>query len=74
MKKIEIPGGFLIALTIIFLSLQLTGHINWHWFWLVSPMLLVFLPLVLVLLVGLAALLVAGILLPILDWIDRRRR
>lgn len=29
--------GFVSLLTIVFITLKLTGHINWSWFWVLSP-------------------------------------
>lgn len=39
--KIYLP--FLPILTLIFITLKLTGHIGWSWFWVLSPMLIPFL-------------------------------
>lgn len=30
--------GFLGMLTILFIGLKLTGHIDWSWWWVVSPL------------------------------------
>ena len=30
--------GFCGLLTIVFITLKLTGFINWSWFWVLSPM------------------------------------
>jgi hypothetical protein len=32
--------GFFGLLTIVFIVLKLTGFIDWHWFWVVSPVLI----------------------------------
>lgn len=32
--------GFCGMLTILFIGLKLTNHINWSWFWVLSPMLI----------------------------------
>ena len=29
--------GFLGLLTILFIGLKLTGHINWSWWWVLAP-------------------------------------
>lgn len=29
--------GFVGLLTILFIALKLTGHINWPWLWVLSP-------------------------------------
>lgn len=29
--------GFVGLLTILFIGLKLTGHIEWSWFWVLSP-------------------------------------
>jgi hypothetical protein len=31
-------GGFLGILTLIFITLKLTGYINWSWLWVLSPL------------------------------------
>ena len=50
--------GFVGPLTIVLITLKLTGHIDWSWFWVLSPLLipvfiLVFLALVVLYLEGL---------------------
>ena len=30
--------GFVGLLTILFIGLKLTGHINWSWWWVLSPL------------------------------------
>ena len=30
--------GFCGLLTIVFIALKLTGHINWSWLWVLSPL------------------------------------
>lgn len=33
------PGiGFTSLLTILFITLKLTGYINWSWWWVLSPL------------------------------------
>ena len=32
-------GSFLTLLTLIFITLKLTGHIDWSWFWVLLPIL-----------------------------------
>ncbi len=34
------PLGFLGAMCLLFVALKLTGHIDWSWWWVVSPKLL----------------------------------
>ena len=38
-KKVYIAGGtnFFGLLTLIFITLKLTGYINWSWWWVLSP-------------------------------------
>lgn len=38
--------GFFGLLTILFIGLKLTGHIDWSWFWVLAPL---FFPLAIVL-------------------------
>jgi len=33
---------FLPTLTLIFITLKLTGYINWSWWWILSPLLIPF--------------------------------
>jgi hypothetical protein len=40
--------GFLGLLTIVFITLKLTGHIAWSWLWVLSP---IWIPLALLLVV-----------------------
>ena len=35
--------GFSGVLTILFIGLKLTNHIDWSWFWVVSPILISYL-------------------------------
>jgi hypothetical protein len=49
--------GFLGALTLIFITLKLTGHIDWSWWWVLSPLYLpVALIVAMILCVGASAL------------------
>ena len=32
--------GFVGLLTIVFITLKLTGYISWSWFWVLSPLLI----------------------------------
>ena len=32
--------GFAGLLTLLFVALKLTGCVSWHWFWIVSPLLI----------------------------------
>jgi len=32
--------GFAGLLTLLFVALKLTGCVSWHWFWVVSPLLI----------------------------------
>jgi len=39
-KKVSVQVGpnFLGLLTIVFITLKLTGYINWSWWWVLAPM------------------------------------
>lgn len=40
-KSVVIPGGGLCSLlTVLFVGLKLTGHISWSWWWVLSPILI----------------------------------
>ena len=34
--------GFIHILVLIFITLKLTGHIDWGWFWVLSPLIFSF--------------------------------
>lgn len=51
--------GFGGLLTILFIALKLTGHINWSWWWVLSPLWII---AAIVLIVFVIALIIAGIL------------
>lgn len=38
-QKINVSGtiSFLHMLTVLFIGLKLTGHIDWHWAWVLVP-------------------------------------
>ena len=37
-KEVKRVGlGFAEALTLVFITLKLTGQINWNWIWVLSP-------------------------------------
>lgn len=38
-KKVYVTGGtnFFGLLTLIFITLKLTGYINWSWWWVLAP-------------------------------------
>lgn len=44
--------GFLGLLTLIFITLKLTGFIAWPWFWVLAPTLIPFILFVIILLVA----------------------
>lgn len=55
MKDSETSGikiGFFGLLTLIFITLKLTGQINWSWFWVLSPVF--FFPILVIVLVLIA--------------------
>ncbi len=58
--------GFLGLLTIVFITLKLTGHIDWSWWWVWSPVWIA---------VGIVIVIVAGGLAgaALIDILDRRR-
>lgn len=44
--------GFLSMLTVLFIGLKLTGHIDWSWWWVLSP---VWIPVILIILIAVSA-------------------
>ena len=62
--------GFLGLLTILFIGLKLTGHIEWSWIWVLSPL---WMPIAFIL--GLVALIGIGLLIfAIAEMILEKRR
>lgn len=57
--------GFSGLLTVLFIGLKLTGHIDWSWWWVLSP---IWLPLVVVIGIWLLILAIAGAC----GWLGRR--
>jgi hypothetical protein len=55
-KSVSVNFPFLGILTLIFITLKLTGHIAWSWWWVLSPM---WIPLAIVLVI----LIIAGIVI-----------
>ena len=39
-SSVSVNGGvgFIGLLTLVFIALKLTGHINWSWLWVLSPL------------------------------------
>ena len=66
--KIEIGGGFLGTLTIVFVILKALGYLDWSWWWVFSPVLIA--PLVLI--VGAISLIIFLLIIAIIgivyDW------
>jgi hypothetical protein len=55
-KNVSVNFPFLGILTLIFITLKLTGHIAWSWLWVLSPL---WIPLVIILGIGLIVLILA---------------
>jgi hypothetical protein len=36
--SVQVGPGFLGILTIVFITLKLTGYITWSWLWVLSPL------------------------------------
>lgn len=54
--------GFFGLLTIVFITLKLTGYITWSWIWVLSPLWITFAAVVAIIaLVGVIALIVIGL-------------
>ena len=59
-KQVSNSGiGFFGLLTIVFITLKLTGYINWSWWWILAPL---YMPLAVVLGIALFAFLIAFII------------
>lgn len=56
--KIELGGGFVGLLTILFIGLKLTHYIDWSWWWVLSPLWIVFASVLIVL--GIVGLILLG--------------
>ena len=67
-QKVEVKApGFFALLTLIFITLKLTDHIDWSWFWVLSPMLLPFLFVVGVLALGVVVFGLGAVVITILE-------
>ncbi len=62
--------GFASILTLIFITLKLTGHIEWSWWWVLAPTWIPIAIVLLVLLVVCFIVLGAGML----EWIGRKAK
>lgn len=51
---IGVIGLLVVLLTVLFTGLQLTGHIDWAWYWVASPVIIYF---------GIGVLVIVGLLL-----------
>lgn len=59
--------GFSGALTVVFITLKLTGHIDWPWIWVISPFWITTCAVILFIVIGL-------IIAVIVDWIKKRKQ
>ena len=57
-QNITIGPGFSSLLTTLFIGLKLTGHIDWNWIWVLSP---IWIPLILVLTILIIVSIVAAV-------------
>lgn len=65
--------GFIGLLTIVFITLKLTSHINWSWWWVLAP---AWGPVAIVLGIAVVAFCTAGLIwaaIPIAKYISRRK-
>ena len=61
--KTKVSSGgisFTGLLTILFIGLKLTGHIDWSWVWVLSPLWISFAVLVVIFALAISVILVAG--------------
>jgi MFS superfamily sulfate permease-like transporter len=79
--NITLPGGFAGALFLIFMTLKLTDHIDWSWWWVSCPLwagpAIAIAIVVVVVVAGLAALIILGCgwaIMEVLERLDDRRR
>lgn len=42
LPRTPVAVWFVYLLTLLFIGLKLTGHITWSWFWVLSPLILMF--------------------------------
>jgi hypothetical protein len=66
-KSVSVNFPFLGILTLIFITLKLTGHIAWSWWWVLSPL---WIPVVIVLLIAI----IAGIVIAFGGTLNVRKR
>jgi hypothetical protein len=66
-KSVSVNFPFLGILTLIFITLKLTGHIAWSWWWVLSPL---WIPVVIVLVIAI----IAGIVIAFGGTLNVRKR
>jgi hypothetical protein len=66
-QSVSVNFPFLGILTLIFITLKLTGHIAWSWWWVLSPL---WIPVVIVLLIAI----IAGIVIAFGGKLNVRKR
>jgi hypothetical protein len=66
-QSVSVNFPFLGILTLIFITLKLTGHIAWSWWWVLSPL---WIPVVIVLLIAI----IAGIVIAFGGTLNVRKR
>lgn len=64
-KSVSVNFPFLGILTLIFITLKLTGHIAWSWLWVLSPL---WIPIAIVLVIGLIVLIAAMVTSGPIKW------
>jgi hypothetical protein len=57
-SSVSVNFPFLGILTLIFITLKLTGHIAWSWWWVLAPM---WIPLAIILGIGIIVVIIAMI-------------
>ena len=53
--------GFVGLLTIVFITLKLTGYINWSWVWVLAPLWISFIVFLIVLFIGILIIAIIGV-------------
>jgi hypothetical protein len=59
-KNVSVNFPFLGILTLIFITLKLTGHIAWSWWWVLSPLWIPFVIVIGILIIALIAVMAGG--------------
>lgn len=65
--------NFLGLLAIVFITLKLTGHIDWSWWWVLAPLWVVPVAIIVIILGIIVGAIILGAGMVLLEWWENRR-